>query len=262
MNGLDLGIAGRTALICGSSRGLGKACAFSLAAAGVHVVLNGRQELALRESVVELAALIGRPVKSVIGDITTEAGRRGVLDVCGQPDILITNSGGPPPGSFEDWGDPEWLAALNANMVAPIQLIKRVIDGMRARRWGRIINITSSAVKAPLPMLGLSNGARAGLTGFIAGLAREVARDGVTINNMLPGNFATDRLDGYVRSLASRRGLAPSVIMNELKTANPTGRVGDPREFGATCAFLCSAHAGFMTGQNILLDGGAYPGVF
>jgi 3-oxoacyl-[acyl-carrier protein] reductase len=241
---------------------LGKACAFSLATAGVDVVLNGRDEETLRESADELSAAIGRPVARVAGDVTTEAGRFEVLNVCGQPDILITNAGGPPPGSFEDWDDQEWLSALNANMVAPIQLIRRVIGGMRGRRWGRIINITSSAVKAPLPLLGLSNGARAGLTGFIAGLAREVAGEGITINNMLPGNFATDRLDSYVRSLASRRGISPSVVMDELKTANPTGRVGDPREFGAMCAFICSTHAGFLTGQNILLDGGAYPGVF
>jgi 3-oxoacyl-[acyl-carrier protein] reductase len=262
MNGVDLGIEGRTALVCGSSRGLGKACAFSLATAGVEVILNGRNEETLRQSVGELSALIGRPVASVVGDVTTETGRVQVLSVCAQPDILVTNSGGPPPGSFEDWGEPEWLAALNANMVAPIQIIRRVIGGMRGRRWGRIINITSSAVKAPLPLLGLSNGARAGLTGFVAGLAREVARDGVTINNMLPGNFATDRLDSYVRSLASRRGIVPSAVMHELKAANPTGRVGDPREFGAMCAFICSTHAGYFTGQNVLLDGGAYPGVF
>jgi 3-oxoacyl-[acyl-carrier protein] reductase len=230
--------------------------------AGVDVVMNGREEAALRASAAELSAAIGRPVASVVADVTTEAGRVAVLDVCAQPDILINNSGGPPSGSFEDWDEEVWLRALNANMLAPIQLIKRVIGGMRTRGWGRIVNITSSAVKAPLPLLGLSNGARAGLTGFIAGLAREVARDGITINNLLPGSFATDRLDSYVRTLAARRGTTPTIVMQELEAANPTGRVGDPREFGAMCAFICSAHAGFMTGQNILLDGGAYPGVF
>jgi 3-oxoacyl-[acyl-carrier protein] reductase len=261
MSDLDLGLEGRTALVCGSSRGLGKACAAYLASAGVEVVLNGRDETALQRAVEELSDAVGRPIASVAADITTKSGRQLALDVCGEPDILVNNAAGPPPGQFEDWGEEAWQTALNANMIAPIQLIRAVIGAMRRRRWGRIINITSAAVKAPLPLLGLSNGARSGLTGFVAGLAREVAPDGVTINNLLPGHFATERLESYAQSLAARRGVEPSQVLEELKAGNPSRRVGDPREFGAICAFLCSVHAGYVTGQNLLIDGGAYPGV-
>ncbi len=261
MAALDLGIGGRTALVCGSSKGLGKACASALALAGVHVILNGRDETALRLAVEEISDIAGRKLSGVAADITTEAGRMKALQAPGALDILINNAGGPPPGNFEDWDEAIWLAAVTANMVAPIQLIRSTIGAMRRQGWGRIINITSAAVKAPLPLLGLSNGARSGLTGFIAGLAREVAADGVTVNNMLPGHFATGRLETYVSSLAASRNIPASTILAELSAANPTGRIGKPAEFGATCAFLCSIHAGFITGQNLLLDGGTYPGV-
>ncbi|HEY0435492.1 MAG TPA: SDR family oxidoreductase, partial [Phenylobacterium sp.] len=181
---------------------------------------------------------------------------------CPGPDILVTNAAGPPPGRFEDWGEAEWQAAVGANMVTPLMLIRAALPGMRARRWGRIVNITSAAVKAPIPMLGLSNGARAGLTGAIGGLAREVARDGVTLNNLLPGHFATDRLEAYFTALAAQRGQPIETVRAQVAAANPTGRVGDPAEFGAACAFLASAQAGYITGQNLLLDGGAFPGLF
>jgi 3-oxoacyl-[acyl-carrier protein] reductase len=262
MSGLELGIDGRKALVCGSSRGLGKACALSLAIAGVEVTLNGRNRETLEATSEEISQIVDRPVSFVVADITTEEGRRQALDVCGTPDILINNAAGPPPGQFEDWDEEVWLRAMSSNMVSPILLIKSVIGTMRERGWGRIVNITSAAVKSPLPLLGLSNGARSGLTGFIAGLSREVARDGVTINNILPGNFLTDRLTSYVQSLASQRGVTSNTVWQELEDRNPTGRIGNPNELGSLCAYLCSAHAGFMTGQNFLLDGGTYPGVF
>jgi 3-oxoacyl-[acyl-carrier protein] reductase len=260
MTGLDLGIAGRTALVCGSSQGLGRACAMALAAAGAEVVLNGRTADTLAAAAAELEAITGRPARSVAADVTTPDGRAALIAACPDPDILVTNAGGPPPGAFEDWDEAVWQNAVGANMIAPILLIRGVIAGMRRRRWGRILNITSAAVKAPLPMLGLSNGARAGLTGFVAGLAREVARDGVTVNNLLPGPFETQRLRGYAEALGRVRGLAAEAVLAEMAEANPSRRVGRPEEFGAACAFLASEHAGFITGQNLVLDGGAYPG--
>ncbi|MDT9600544.1 SDR family oxidoreductase [Sphingosinicella rhizophila] len=261
-NGLDLGIAGKTALVCGSTMGLGNACASALAAAGAQVVVNGRTAKTVDAAVKALEDRFGRPFKGVAADVTTSEGRSILLAACPDPDILVTNAAGPPPGRFEDWDETAWEAALAANMVAPIMLIRQILGPMRRRRWGRILNITSGAVKAPLPMLGLSNGARSGLTGFVAGLAREVARDGVTINNLLPGNFATDRLHRYVAALAGARGMSSQDIWAEMESANPSGRIGVPEEFGAACAFFTSQHAGFITGQNLLLDGGAYPGTF
>jgi len=261
MTGLDLGLEGKTALVCGSSRGLGRACAEALAAAGARVVVNGLDPERLAETAKAIGAAIGGAVQAVAADVTTEAGRRALLAACPEPDILVNNAAGPPPGDFQAWGEEEWRKATGANMIAPILLIRAVLPPMRRKGWGRILNITSSAVKAPLPLLGLSNGARAGLTGFVAGLAREVARDGVTINNLLPGTFATDRLNGYAGALARSRGIEPDEALRQIEAANPTGRVGQPPEFGATCAFLASRHAGYITGQNILLDGGAYPGV-
>ena len=261
MTGLDLGIEGRTALVCGSSRGLGRACAEALARAGVQVVLNGRDGEQLARTAGEIADAIGRPIEAIAADVTTEAGRALLLEACPDPDILVNNAGGPPPGSFEDWDEAQWQAAVGANMIAPILLIRAVLPAMRAKGWGRILNITSSAVKAPIPLLGLSNGARAGLTGFVAGLARQVARDGVTINNLLPGTFATDRLKGYLGAVAKSQGVDEAEALRRTAAANPTGRVGEPEEFGAVCAFLASRHAGYITGQNILQDGGAYPGV-
>jgi 3-oxoacyl-[acyl-carrier protein] reductase len=259
--GLPLGIEGRKAIVCGSSKGLGHACAEALALAGVDVVLNGRSTGPLAEAADRMAGKCGRPVKSVAADVTQEDGRRSLFAECPDPDILVTNCAGPPPGTFEDWGEAQWHAALQASMVTPIQLIRAVVGGMRERRWGRIVNITSVSVKMPMPLLGLSNGARSGLTGFIAGLARDVAADMVTINNLLPGLFNTERLDAYAGVLARDRGITVEEMRQELEAANPTRRVGRPSEFGAACAFLASEHAGYITGQNWLLDGGAYPGV-
>jgi 3-oxoacyl-[acyl-carrier protein] reductase len=252
----SLGIEGRTALVCGASKGLGRACAEALVAAGVHVTVCARTDGPLQAAAAEIGAT------AVAADVTTEAGRAALVVACPDPDILVTNAAGPPPGQFEDWGEAEWQAATNANMIAPLLLIRALVGGMRARGWGRIVNITSSAVKAPLPMLGLSNGARAGLTGAIGGIAREVARDGVTINNLLPGHFATGRLESYFTALAIARGLSIEAVRADVAASNPTGRVGQPAEFGAMCAFLASAHAGYMTGQNVLMDGGLYPGLF
>lgn len=256
MAGYSLGIEGKRALVCGASKGLGRACAQALADAGALVTICARTEAPLQAAAAQIGA------EAVACDVTSEAGRAALIAACPDPDILVTNAAGPPPGRFEAWGEAEWQAAVGANMIAPLQLIRAVVPGMRARRWGRIVNITSAAVKAPLPMLGLSNGARAGLTGAIGGIAREVARDGVTINNLLPGHFATDRLESYFTALAAQRGGAVEAVRAEVAAANPTGRVGDPAEFGATCAFLASAHAGYITGQNILMDGGAFPGLF
>jgi 3-oxoacyl-[acyl-carrier protein] reductase len=260
--GLDLGIAGRKAIVCGSSKGLGKACAFAMARVGVEVVLNARTEEALKSTAEELGELVKRRIQIVAADVSSGTGRQELLRQCPDPDILINNAGGPPPGDFRGWNEAEWGAALSANMVAPILLTRAVIDSMIARKWGRIINITSGAVKAPLPLLGLSNGARTGLTGFMAGLAREVAPHGVTINNMLPGNFATDRLRSYASAMAEKQGISLDEMWKRLSDVNPSKRIGQPEEFGSVCAFLVSRHAGYITGQNILLDGGAYPGVF
>ena len=262
MAGFSLGIDGRSALVCGASKGLGRACAEALARAGASLTICARTPGPLEAAAAEIAAASGVAVASVAADVTTEAGRAALLSACPDPDILVTNAAGRPPGRFEDWGEAEWQAAVSANMIAPLLLIRGVVGGMRERRWGRVVNITSSAVKAPLPMLGLSNGARAGLTGAIGGIAREVARDGVTINNLLPGHFATDRLESYLGALAASRGLSLEAVREEVARANPTGRVGRPEEFGAMCAVLASAHAGYITGQNLLLDGGLFPGLF
>jgi 3-oxoacyl-[acyl-carrier protein] reductase len=263
VTGFSLGIDGRTALVCGASKGLGRACAEALAQAGARVTICARSEGPLRVAAAEIETIAsGHAVTAVAADVTTEAGRVALIAACPDPDILVTNAAGPPPGRFEDWGEAEWQAATSANMIAPLLLIRGVVGGMRTRGWGRIVNITSSAVKAPLPMLGLSNGARAGLTGAIGGIAREVARDGVTINNLLPGHFATDRLESYLTALAASRSVPLDTVRAEVAAANPTGRVGRPPEFGAMCAFLASAHAGYVTGQNILIDGGLFPGLF
>lgn len=262
---MDLGLRGKRALVCGASKGLGFACAEALAAEGVDVVIVARGQEALEKAALELRARHGRRVLAVATDITTPEGREQALEAMaklGDLDILVNNAGGPPPGNFRDWGRDEWIAALDANMLTPIELIKATIDGMIARRWGRIVNITSGAVKAPIDVLGLSNGARAGLTGFVAGLAREVAQHGVTVNNLLPGPFNTDRLYKTMEGSARQSGLGIEEVAKRRAAQNPTRRFGDPAEFGATCAFLCSKQAAFMTGQNVLLDGGAYPGTF
>ena len=259
---MDLSIKGRRALVCASSKGLGRACAMALAAEGVHVTLTARGAEALAATAKAIrTASPGVEVIEVVGDITTPEGRAQALKAAGQIDILVNNAGGPPPGDFRDWTRDDWIKALDANMLTPIELIKATVDGMMARNFGRIVNITSAAVKAPIEVLGLSNGARAGLTGFVAGIARKTVRNNVTINGLLPGPFNTDRIRGPVAKLdADKRGISVDDLLAERAKLNPAGRFGDPEEFGLACAFLCGAKAGFITGQNILLDGGAFPG--
>jgi 3-oxoacyl-[acyl-carrier protein] reductase len=257
---MDLGISGRRALVCAAAKGLGKACAMALAREGVAVTITARGAEALEATAAEIRAATGVAVVAVAGDIPTPAGRAAALAACPDPDILVNNAGGPPPGDFRDWDRSAWIKALDANMLTPIELIRATVDGMIARKWGRIVNITSAAVKAPIPELGLSNGARSGLTGFVAGLSRKTVRDGVTINNILPGPFLTDRLRSNAAFQAQKVGKSAEDVLAERAAANPAGRAGTPDEFGATCAFLCSVHAGYITGQNVLLDGGAFPG--
>jgi 3-oxoacyl-[acyl-carrier protein] reductase len=258
---MDLGIRGRTALVCAASKGLGKGCAVSLAREGVNLVITARGREALEATAAELRAFKVE-VRTVVGDITSDEGRRSALAACPAPDILINNAGGPPPGDFREWDREAWLKAIVGNMLTPIELIKATVDGMIARRFGRIVNITSSSVKAPIPALGMSNGARAGLTGFIAGIARQTVRHNVTINNLLPGSFLTDRTRTTAGALAREKGLTLEEAMAERVRAIPAGRMGDPAEFGDACAYLCSAQASYVTGQNFLIDGGAYPGTF
>lgn len=261
---MDLGIKGRWALVGGASKGLGYGCAEALVREGVNVVIASRTLDTLQKAAQQLRDLNPEvQVLAVASDITTEAGRAAIFAARSDYDIVVTNAGGPPTGNFRDWDQSAWMAAVNANMLTPIELIKATIDGMMTRGFGRIINITSSAVKSPIDILGLSNGARSGLTGFIAGLARgECANKGVTINNMLPGIFDTDRLSGNFKAQAAKTGKTAE----EMKTARiaelPNKRLGDPKEFGATCAFLCSIHASYINGQNILIDGGSFPGTF
>lgn len=259
---MNLNLKGRTAIVCGASKGLGRACALALAEEGVNLVINARNPETLEQTAAEIRTQTGVEVQAVAADITTEAGRNQVLAACSSPDILVTNAGGPPPGDFRNWDQQTWHSALDANMLTPIFLIQAVVDGMLERGFGRIINITSSAVKAPISVLGLSNGARSGLTGFVAGLARETVAKNVTINNLLPGSFATDRLKPLVQAYAQTMGISFEEAYDQQLQAVPAKRFGDPAEFGALCAFLCSAQAGFITGQNLLLDGGSYPGTF
>ncbi len=259
---MDLGIAGRSALVCAASKGLGRGCAEALAREGVAVTICARTEAAVRQAAAEIGAVTGGEVRWVACDITTPQGRAAALAACPRPDILVNNAGGPPPGDFREWDRDTWIRALDANMLTPIELIKATLDGMIERGFGRIVNITSSAVKAPIETLGLSNGARSGLTGFIAGLARKVARHGVTINNLLPGSFDTDRLRGNVALRAKTAGKPVEEIVQAMQQANPSGRFGAPAEFGALCAYVCSVQAAYITGQNLLIDGGAYPGTF
>ncbi|MEZ5757643.1 MAG: SDR family oxidoreductase [Emcibacteraceae bacterium] len=258
---MDLGIKGRKAIICASSKGLGKACAMTLAADGVHVFINGRNEKVLEKAAQEIRDKTGGEVTAVACDVTTPEGRKKILDACPDPDILINNAGGPPTGNFRDWDRDTWIKALDSNMLTQIELIKAVVDGMIDRKFGRIVNITSGAVKAPINVLGLSNGARAGLTGFVAGVSRTTVKDNVTINNLLPGPFETDRIAEVIAGEAKAKGISEDEARKNRMAANPAGRFGRPEEFGAACGWLCSANAGFVTGQNILLDGGAFPGV-
>lgn len=262
---MDLGMAGKWALVCGASKGLGLGCAQALAVEGVHLVVTARSEPALQEAAASLRAVPGAgEVRTAVGDIATEEGRRAALATAPQVDILVTNAGGPPAGDFREWSDEHWHRALSANMLAPIALIRASVDAMVARRFGRIVNITSGAVKAPIGALGLSNGARAGLTGFVAGLALqpELASCNVTINSLLPGAFETERLLSNLQGVATRSEMPLDQVVQQRRRAIPAGRFGTPQEFGKFCAFLCSAQAGYLTGQNILLDGGAYPGTF
>ncbi len=262
---MDLGLKGRWALVCAASKGLGRGCAEALVGEGANVVITARGEADLQAAADALRALnAGVEVRAVAGDITTEAGRAAALAACPQVDILINNAGGPPPGDFRDWEREQWLAALDANMLAPIALMKATVDAMAARGFGRIVNITSGAVKAPIDSLGLSNGARSGLTGFVAGLARQprLAGANVTINNLLPGAFYTDRLRSNMAGAAARAGVPLDELADKRRAGIPAQRFGTAAEFGALCAMLCSAQAGYLTGQNILLDGGSFPGTF
>jgi 3-oxoacyl-[acyl-carrier protein] reductase len=263
---MDLGIAGRWALVGGASKGLGFGCAQALAREGVNVVLVARGAPALQAAVEQLQADPARPaaaqVLQVAADITTPEGRAAVFAVRSEFDIVVTNAGGPPPGDFRDWDREAWIKAVDANMLTPIELIKSQVDGMVARGFGRIVNITSSSVKAPIDILGLSNGARSGLTGFVAGVARtrKLAAANVTINNLLPGSFDTDRIKATMDGAAKKTGKSRDEVLAARVATIPAGRLGMPAEFGAACAFLCSAQASYITGQNLLTDGGAYPG--
>lgn len=260
---MDLGIQGKWAIVCAGSKGLGKACAKALASEGVNIVINGRNEETLLATQKELEALpnVGQVI-IVVADITTAEGRDKILAATPQVDILINNAGGPPPGNYLDWTLEDWQSALNNNMLTAIELIKAVVPKMQARKFGRIVNITSSAVKAPIDILGLSNGARAGLTGFVAGISRTTVADNVTINNILPGAFATDRLIQTMQSEAKKNRLTEQTVVDIRLQKIPAKRFGQPDEFGSLCAYICSAQASYITGQNFLIDGGAYPGTF
>lgn len=265
---MDMGIRGRWALVCGASKGLGFGCAQALAREGAHVLLVARGAEALQQAVAKLradgAVTADTQVEAVAADITTPEGRAAVFAKRRDFDIVVTNAGGPPPGDFHDWSREDWIKAVDANMLTPIELIKATIDGMAQRGFGRIVNITSGAVKAPISNLGLSNGARSGLTGFIAGVARQAKYAGanVTINNLLPGAFDTDRLRVTMEGAAKKTGQPVEAIVESRKQTIPAHRLGNSDEFGATCAFLCSQQAGYITGQNVLIDGGAYPGTY
>jgi 3-oxoacyl-[acyl-carrier protein] reductase len=253
---MDLGIAGLSAIVCASSRGLGKACALALAKEGVNVWICGRDEASLEAAREEIAAAGDGDVRALAADVTSDTGRDRLLAACPTPDILVNNAGGPPPGDFRDWDQSDWFGAVNANMYTPIDMIRRTLDGMIERGFGRIVNITSSSVKEPIPDLGLSNGARSGFTGFVSGIARDPARHNVTINNLLPGYHATARLDAIFGARAAAAGQTTEAYMRDFFADFPAGRPGDPDEFGAVCAFLCSRQAAYITAQNILVDGG------
>ena len=259
---MDMGISGRKALVCGASAGLGYACAKALVQEGVHLVIAARTEGPLVEAAARLAALSAGRVDWVAADVTSDEGRARIFAAHPDFDILITNAAGPPPGDFRQWDRATWHRAIDANMLSPIELIKAVVDGMMARGFGRIINITSSAVKAPVDGLGLSTGARSGLTGFVSGLARSTVARGVTINNLLPGTFDTARLASNFAAQAQREGLSVEQVRARRLDKHPAHRFGEPDELGHTCAYLCSVHAAYINGQNILLDGGSFAGVF
>ena len=259
---MDLGIAGKNALVCGASAGLGYACAAALVTEGVNVLIVARTEGPLQQAVTRLNALGAGRAQALAADVTTAEGRARIFAAQQNFDIVVTNAGGPPPGDFRQWDEATWMRALQANMLAPIEIIKATVDGMMTRGFGRIVNITSSAVKSPVEGLGLSTGARSGLTGFVAGLARTVVARGVTINNLLPGTFDTARLAGNFAKQAEREGLSVPQVIEQRLAKHPAHRFGRPEELGHTCAYLCSVHAGYINGQNILLDGGSFTGVF
>ena len=255
---IDFGLKSKKAVVCASSKGLGLACADALAQTGVNLVMCARGADVLEASAESIRTRTGVEVITVACDITSEEGRAAVLEAAGHVDILVNNAGGPPPGDFRDWSRDDWIAALDANMLTAIELIKSVLDPMIENKFGRIVNITSGSVKSPISTLGLSNGARAGLTGFIGGLARQVARHNVTINGLLPGPFNTDRIENNIKFLARQSNQTPEAIRAGMEERNPSGRLGSPKEFGFACAYICSAHSGFLVGQNILLDGGNF----
>jgi 3-oxoacyl-[acyl-carrier protein] reductase len=259
---MDLGIRGKKALLSGASRGLGKACAFALAREGVDVTIVARRRDVLEQAGAEIAQATGVKVTTVVGDITTKQGRTAALAVCPAPDILLNNADGPVPGDFRDWSRDDWIAALDAMMLSPIEMMRLTVDGMMARGFGRILNIVSRSVKIPQLELGLSNGARSGLVGFVGGLARQTVAKNVTINNLLPGIFDSDAQKAHVRALVIPGGKSFEELWRERAAANPARRYGRPAELGAYFAFLCSEHAGFITGQNLLIDGGSYPGTY
>ncbi|MEO1640541.1 MAG: SDR family oxidoreductase [Pseudomonadota bacterium] len=254
---MDLGIKGKRALVCASSKGLGRGCAEALAEAGVNLVLNARGAEALEATAAHIRETYGVEVTTVAADVSTEAGRAELLAAAADVDILVNNAGGPPPGLWSDWDRDDFIAALDANMLAPIALMKAYLPGMIDRGWGRVVNITSGSVKAPIPQLGLSNSARAGLTGYVAGTSRQVAQHGVNINNLLPGIHATDRAISLDTGVSKAQGISMEEAKANREATIPTRRYGTAGEFGAMCAFLCSQHAGFIVGQNIVLDGGA-----
>ena len=257
---MDLGLKGKWAIVCAGSKGLGRACAESLAREGVNIVIIARGEEALIDAKRSIDAISDVEIKTITADITTVEGRVEALKICPSPDILVNNAGGPPAGDFRDFSEQDWQSAINANMYTPIELIRSTLDGMIDRKFGRIVNITSAAVKAPIPILGLSNGARAGLTGFIAGLSRQTPMHNVTINNILPGAFATETMNSRMVAMAKKSGKTVEEIAQGRLATIPAGRFGDPAEFGELCAYICSAQASYITGQNFLIDGGGYPG--
>lgn len=259
---MDLGIAGRKAIVCASSRGLGYASAFALAQAGCEVVVNGRDRARTEAAAAEIAKATGAKITAVAADVATAEGQKAVFAACPEPDILVNNNGGPPAKDFRELTRAQMLDGVTANMVVAIELVQKAIDPMIAKKFGRIVNITSGSVKMPLGGLDLSSGARAGLTAFLAGVARSVAASNVTINFLLPGAFDTDRLRSILEGTAKRKGVTVEVARSERIASVPARRFGDPKEFGAACAFLCSAQAGYITGQNLLIDGGVFPGAF
>lgn len=258
---MQLGLEGRSAIVCASSTGLGKACAVALAREGCAVVINGRDETRLAEAAADVRKVAKADVKATAADLDTDAGRQKLIGACPDADILVNNNGGPPPGRFENWSEADWLSALNANLLAPIFMIKALLPGMRARKFGRIVNVTSARVKTPTARMGLSSSARAGLTAFCKGLSIEIAADNVTINNLLPERIATERHHFMAAEMAAREGISVQAADRKIAETLPAKRLGTPEEVGDACAFLCSAQAGFISGQNLHLDGGSYRGL-